>query len=193
MITVAIPNWNLQGVLPPFNTLTPTSTDRSPYTVTLTDFVLRFGTTPKRQSILTGFLEFRSVLHSVGLTTGFQWVNGSFLENIETIENRHPADIDLVTFFHLPIGQTQTSLHKNNQSLFSHSLNKQNFHVDAYFITLNNNTPESLIGNSTYWYSMWSHRRNEQWKGYLQIDLSPEDDRSAKTNLDKMSNLGGQP
>ena len=41
-------------------------------------------------------------------------------------------------------------------------------------------------------YSLWSHRRNGQWKGYLQIDLSPIDDTVAEANLSKMLNKGGQ-
>jgi len=172
MNSVAIPNWNHQGVLPPINPVNPTSVERSPYAVSLTDFVLRFGTSSKRQSILAGFLQFRSALHAIRLVNGFQWVNGSFLEDIETIEKRNPGDIDAVTFFHLPTGQTQESLLRISPRLFKPSLTKADYHVDAYFVQLNGGAPEPLVQLSTYWYSIWSHRRNEQWKGYLQIDLS---------------------
>ncbi len=61
--TVPIPNWSPQGVLPPINSAEPTSTDRSPYRVSLIDFVLRFGNTESRRRILEGFLDFRSALH----------------------------------------------------------------------------------------------------------------------------------
>jgi hypothetical protein len=30
-----------------------------------------------------------------------------------------------------------------------------------------------------YWYSMWSHRRDGMWKGFVQIDLSPSEDTPA--------------
>jgi len=43
MTTVAIPNWSAQGVLPPIDALNPTSFERSPYRVDLTDVVVRFG------------------------------------------------------------------------------------------------------------------------------------------------------
>ena len=44
MSRVVIPEWNSQGVLPPINQDFPTNLhDRSPYTVSLTDIVLRFG------------------------------------------------------------------------------------------------------------------------------------------------------
>lgn len=193
MSPVAIPNWNLQGVLPPINPMSPTSVDRSPYSVTLTDLVLHFGSSAPRHSILSGLLAFRSALHSSGLTQGFQWVDGSFLENIEMIENRDPADVDVVTFFHLPAGQSQQGLFNAHPRLFNRTDTKADHHVDAFFVQLNGGVPEPLVGQSTYWYSLWSHRRNGQWKGYLQIDLSPTDDAIAETNLSKMMNKGGQP
>ena len=84
----------------------PISDYRSPYSVSLTDCILRFGTTQARRAILDGFMEFRSALHSVNLTKGFQWVDGSFLENVEEIEKRDPHDIDLFNFCCLPEGVT---------------------------------------------------------------------------------------
>ncbi|MBW7864315.1 MAG: hypothetical protein H3C30_07875 [Candidatus Hydrogenedentes bacterium] len=102
MDTVAIPEWNPSGVMPPIQSTAPTAMERSPYPVSLTDFVLRFSTTNKCRAILSGLLGFRAALHSAGLTEGFQWIDGSFIENIEEIESREPADVDVVTFFHLP-------------------------------------------------------------------------------------------
>ncbi len=63
MILSSIPDWNAQGVLSPINVLDPTAVDRSPYTVTLADFVQRFGSSPARREILRGFLEYRTELH----------------------------------------------------------------------------------------------------------------------------------
>lgn len=193
MSNVSIPNWNPQGVLPPNNPVTPASTDRSPYTVSLTDLILHFVTSPERQIIFTGFLEFRSALHDAGLVDGFQWVNGSFVENIETTEERKPADIDIVTFFHLPTGKTQKGLASALPRLFSPVYTREDYHVDAYFVRLNGDAPEPLVRQTAYWYSVWSHRRNGEWKGYLQIDLSSTDDPEAKDNLDKTTNQEGQP
>lgn len=167
--------------------------NRSPYVVSFTDLVLRFSTSSERQVILEGILAFRSALHAAGLDQGFQWVDGSFLENIETIERRNPRDIDVVTFFYLRDGQTQENLLKESPRLFNHLFSKDDYHVDAYFVQLNGLSPEPLVGQSTYWYSLWSHRRQGQWKGYLQIDLSPKEDPVAKTNLDKMINQRGRP
>jgi hypothetical protein len=192
MISV-IPSWNSQGVLPPVDPSDSVSRYRSPYTVSLDDFVLRFSTSLERLNILNGLLSFRSALHGSGLIRGFQWLNGSFLENIELLESRHPRDIDVVTFYYTPADQTQETLLKGHPQLFNHDDNKSNYHVDAYFIDLNGGIPEYLIFNSAYWYSIWSHRRNALWKGYLQIDLSQTDDHIAKDNLSRIMNRGDTP
>jgi len=193
MSTVAIPSWTASGVVPPINPASPASTDRSPYAVSLTDLILHFGTSTDRQGILTGLLDFRAALHSMGLVQGFQWLDGSFLENVEVTESRAPRDIDVVTFFHLPTGQTQESLLQSNRSLFIPQETKARFHVDAYFVQLDAGTPEPLVGSATYWYSMWSHRRSGEWKGFLRIDLSASDDQTARANLITPQGQGGQP
>ena len=181
--TVPIPNWGPWGVLPPINKANPTSPDRSPYRVSLIDFVLRFGNTEPRRRIVTGFLDFRSALHRIGVDNGFQWVDGSFLEDIERAEDRPPRDLDLVTFFRLPEGRTQRTLRDAAPNIFDNAYCKVNFRVDAYFQPLDVRLPESLVAQSAYWYSVWSHRRNGYWKGYLQLDLSNTDDEIARANI----------
>jgi hypothetical protein len=186
-----IPGWNSQGVLPPVDPSNPVSRDRSPYVVSVDDFVLRFGTSLERLNILDGLLSFRSALHVAGLISGFQWLDGSFLESIESLESRPPHDIDVVTFYNLPPSHTQRTLLSGHPQLFDRDFIKNSYHVDAYFIDLMSNIPEELISNSAYWYSIWSHRRNSLWKGYLQIDLSQTDDHIAKDNLDGIMSRGG--
>lgn len=188
-----IPGWNTQGVLPPVDPINPVSRDRSPYVVSLVDFVLRFGTSQKRLDIIDGFLAFRSKLHEAGLIRGFQWLDGSFLESIESLESRHPNDIDVVTFYYLPSNSTQATLLSDHPQLFNHNFIKNNYYVDAYFIDLTGNIPEELVSNSAYWYSIWSHRRNSIWKGYLQVDLSQTDDHIARDNLNEIMSRGGAP
>ena len=192
--TVAIPDWNSHGVIPPLNqsSFAPGGEERSPYSVSLTDLTLRFGNSQQRRKILEGFLNFRAALHEAGLDKGFQWVDGSFVEDIETIEERPPRDIDVVTFFRLPQGQTQQTLFDATPHIFYNPSVKTKFHVDAYFQPLDPDAPEQLVARAAYWYSLWAHRRNEQWKGYLQIDLSNAEDETARANLDLAINQGGQ-
>lgn len=190
---VAIPSWTAAGVLPPFNPASPTNSDRSPYEVGLTDLVLHFNTSAQRSAILGGLLDFRAALHAVGLVKGFQWLDGSFLEEIEKTENRSPNDLDIVTFYHLPQGQTQQSLLAASAQLFTPANNKSAYRVDAYFVQLDSGAPGALVRHSAYWYSLWSHRRDERWKGFLQIGLDPADDAVARANLASGTVTGGRP
>ena len=178
-----IPGWSTSGVLPPINVSSPTSPDRSPYRIDLTDLTLRFSTSTERQAILTGFLDYRGALHETGLTKGFQWLNGSFLEDIEATANRPPNDIDVVTFFRLPDGQSQRGLMASSPALFDHDDVKQAYSVDAYLVELTAESPDRLVKLATYWYSVWSHRRTGEWKGFLEVDLDPTNDSIAMSHL----------
>ncbi|MFH1115670.1 MAG: hypothetical protein V1792_17310 [Pseudomonadota bacterium] len=194
MSPVAIPSWNVRGVLPPVNPTLPTSSDRSPYPVTLIDFVTRFATSPERIAILQSFLNFRNALHGAGLTRGFQWINGSFVEHVELIGGRPPADIDLATFYYRPTGvASQQQLVNQSPLVFNAAHAKATYNVDVYFIELNGSYLEPLIERVTYWNSVWSHRRNHLWKGYLQLDLSPDEDTTTQAILTKIVDPGGQP
>jgi hypothetical protein len=193
MSTVAIPNWSSSGVLPPINPESPTAAERSPYEVSLTDFVLRFNTSKERHAVLAGLLDFREGLHNIGLVRGFHWIDGSFVEDVETTEKRHPRDVDVVTFFYLPEGQSQIDLVHQHPEFFNHAELKRRYSIDAFFVQLDANSPEPLVEQSAYWYSMWSHRRSGEWKGYLKIDLTPANDQGAKANLVPPQAQGGQP
>jgi hypothetical protein len=178
-----IPEWTAQGCLPPVNPYNPTGTDRSPYKVGLVDLVLHFSTSERRSAILHGFLRFRQRLHSLGLTRGFQWLDGSFMEHVETLDNRSPNDLDVVTFAHLPEGVTQATILQQEPTLFNPKHSKTEFLVDSYLEQLNDAPAEYLVNKSRYWYSVWSHRRSGQWKGYLEVDLNPQQDAAALENL----------
>jgi hypothetical protein len=197
MTTVAIPDWNAQGVIPPINNQQPTAVDRSPYTVSLTDVVLRFGLSAERRIVLNGFLRYRAALHTAGLVQGFQWLDGSFLEHVELLESRSPNDIDVVTFYKLPVGKTQQDLQVQTPDIFPNSRASQlalkaNYHVDAYAVHLGM-VSKRLVERGTYWYSMWSHRRNQIWKGYVQVNLAPIEDADALVALANLGNQGVQP
>lgn len=187
-----IPSWNNQGVIPPVRGLEGNDPDRSPYIVTLQSVVERFASSKERIRILKGLLDYRAELYKIGLTKGFQWLDGSFMENIEILESRPPHDMDVVTFFYLPQGETQKSLlDKGGKFLFGKHL-KEKYFVDAYLVTLSNveNQHPVFIRKVCYWYSMWSHRRSNLWKGFLQISLNPKEDELAKDILQRK--MGGQ-
>ena len=102
--------------------------------------------------------------YDAGVTEGFQWRDGSFTEDVERREQRPPNDIDIVTFVQLPPGMTESDLDQRAPTLFAISstgedLAKATYRVDGYFVFLAGEFP-AVIQQSTYWYSMWSHRRD---------------------------------
>jgi hypothetical protein len=188
-----IPAWNISGVLPPVRPGKPGhSPDRSPYVAELHQVVERFVGSSERTAILQGLLDYRHELHDIGIVNGFQWLDGSFMEQTEILESRSPNDVDLVTFFHLPGGMDQRSLARNHGHLFSPNRTKAQFHVDAYPCVLGEPTDHRHVKQIAYWYSMWSHRRNGLWKGFVQVDLSPQEDEAARRALDFIRQEGGR-
>ncbi len=178
---LTIPDWNSQGLIAPVDFQNPVSPNRSPYAVSLPEVVRRFAITPERVEILRGFLDYRAALHTAGLTQGFQWLDGSFLEDKETTMGVAPGDIDVATFFVLPTGTTQAEIAARDPLVFGPDgqARKDRFHVDAYLLSLEA-TPQRLVANSVYWSSLFAHsRRNFLWKGFLQVALASGEDASA--------------
>jgi len=172
-----IPAWNLQGVIPPVRPgVAGHHADRSPYKATLDAFVDAMGNSPPRLAIVEGLLRFRSEIRAAGITVGFQWLDGSFLEHAEATEGRDPRDVDVVTFIEIPPGATEAALVAANPHLFDNAHVKKTHQVDSYWDVLGGSMNEASVQRIAYWYSMWSHRRDGLWKGFVQIDLSPAND-----------------
>ena len=86
--------WNIQGVIPPIAIGEEGhSPKRSPYPISINEFVQNFAFSTERIEILIGFLAYRRAIYLSGIEAGFQWVNGSFVENIESIAERRPSQI----------------------------------------------------------------------------------------------------
>lgn len=171
-----IPKFEESGVLPPFIGTCPTQpANQAPYKVTLETFVEHFATTKERKQLLIGFLEYRSTLKNSGVKNGFQWVDGSFVENVEKTRGRAPKDIDLVTFAHRPTGispKDWSSFVEANKSLFSPEMAKTSYKCDAYFVDLDIPS-KAIVSQTKYWFGLFSHQRaTSLWKGMLEVDLS---------------------
>ena len=183
-----IPEWNRDGALPHILAgVDARSRDsRSPYKASPIELVDRFATSPIRSEILQGFFNYRADLNSLGIERGFQWINGSFVENVEEDEDREsqsPGDIDVVTFFYPP---------NTHNSAYSHMFDprraKPTYRVDAYGIELATPLTPELVRLISYWHSMWSYRRNDHLpKGFLWMDLEEEDTIARQTLEDIMS------
>ncbi len=198
---MSLAQWNQAGLIPPIDLINPPSGDRSPYKMSLLDFIQYFtqiGLNLKlheRIQILKGFINYRAELHKIGINDGFQWLNGSFVTRKELISDEAPNDIDVVTFFYLKKNQTQQDVVNSNPFLFQrvfHNQLKQTYLVDAYHepIEIDNKAViKSLIDQTAYWYSLWSHQRDTLiWKGFIEIELTPNDDVKAVEFLDKLEN-----
>lgn len=171
-----IPDWNINAVLPPVRPgALGHDPDRSPYVANMAEVVERFATTAARITILRGLLRYRAEFGLRNVQNGFQWLNGSFMEQKETLENAAPNDVDVVTFFRLPGGIDEQTFLQNNLDIFDPEAAKAEFRVDAYPYVLGGVLTAWDVRQISYWYSMWSHRRTGVWKGFLQVDLSDDD------------------
>lgn len=177
---MAIPAFDLGGVLPPFVGAEPGSfAFQSPYRASPEQLVVRFGTSAHRNHILRGLLTYRHELRKVGLTNGFQWVDGSFVEDKEKTKGSAPKDVDLVTLFERPAGlEADAAWNAFAAPLLSTLLDpdycKANFACDAYPIDLGV-TRQGAAMLSAFWFSLFSHQRaTYRWKGIVQIPLGPD-------------------
>lgn len=180
--------WNSSGLLNPISS--PLAMKRAPYLVSLKELVERFATSPARCKILKGFVAYRHALRDIGIVEGFQWIDGSFVEEIEVLEGRPPNDIDVVTFYKIPLGETQDSLFHKNPLLFPATEEekaklKEQFPVDGSMSSLDAKQRQ-LIKQIIFWYSLWSHRRDQTWKGFLQVELDDKDDAEVLTLIDSL-------
>lgn len=171
-----IPDFTISGVLPPFLGTTPVvSALMSPYQTTLARIAGKLCQSKERKEIFGGLLAYRQRLGEVGLQTGFQWLSGSFMENIEALEGRNPRDVDVVTFCHRPQASRDDAawevFAEENIALIDPNSVKTVFQCDAYFVDLDI-TPLSIVDQTRYWFGLFSHRRGGLWKGMLQVPLS---------------------
>lgn len=180
-----IPVFDHNLVLPPHLGDPVNCAQLSPYPCTTLDLCERLGTSPERRAILAKFLDFRDRLRREGLTNGFQWVDGSFLEDVETRESRPPRDIDVVTVYwgyDLPF---QAQLLTNFPEVGNPALSKAHFSVDHYPFDASFD-PTVTLEWTRYWILLFSHNRLGVWKGMLRIELNtPAEDAAARQDLAK--------
>jgi hypothetical protein len=182
-----IPSFDHNLVLPPH---LGDPTDRgqlSPYPCSTLDLCQRFGTSPERREILGKFLDFRERLTSEGVTTGYQWLDGSFLEDVETREGRAPSDLDVVTVYWGYDLSFQSNLFKKFPEFASPVLSKTTFRLDHYPLDAGYKA-EFTLENTRYWILLFSHNRQGVWKGMLKIELNtPVEDSAARQELTKVT------
>jgi len=164
----------------------------SPFPATVVETAQRFCGSPARVTIFRGFLEYRRTLASLGFVLGFQWLSGSFIEDIEQLEGRNPKDVDIVSFCvapaHCQTADDIKAIVTANPEVFQPANAKTRFHCDPYFVNLQLH-PVNTVHQARYWFGLFSHRRGGLWKGLLQVPLAvSQDDADAETYLSGLSN-----
>lgn len=172
----SIPPFNDLHVLPWVTNATKPA-ERSPYQCTITDLVDRFTTSIERANLLLGLLELRSDIRSSGITMGFQWINGSFSENIEEAACRAPRDIDVLTL------TTEVVQPDVEAKLFVGKRTAKHYRCDSHLLWLGY-PPSLLVNHLVYWFGLFSHRRDGLAKGMLQLHLgNDQEDQAAYEHI----------
>ena len=180
-----IPTFDHNLVIPPHLGDPVNARQLSPYPCTTLDLCQRFGTSDERRLILGKFLDFRDRLRGVGLTNGFQWLDGSFLEDVETRESRPPKDLDLVTVYWGYDAPFQRNLMASFPEFASPALSKVNFSLDHYPFDAGF-SPAFTLEQTRYWILLFSHTRLGVWKGILRVELNTAaEDALARKELTK--------
>lgn len=177
-----IPSFNQSGVLPPFLPQTgPTvSSAMAPYPTDLLEIAQNLCNSTERRDILLGLIDYRDSLRAAGITNGFQWIAGSFLEDCENQRQRAPKDIDIVTFARRPASaqsqQDWVTFYGANPHLFDQNITQSDHKCDAYYVDLHL-PPEAIVSRSRFWFGLFSHQRDTYiWKGLLELPLAANDD-----------------
>lgn len=171
------------NVLPPHLGDPRRREELSPFPCTVAELCDRFATTAKRKQILEGFLHLRAELFDLGIQ-GFQWLGGSFLEDIEAQERRDPNDIDAVTFVSDPAAPAELEAKlRTKPELLNRAHVKMAYFVDHFWVPLASSVVD-VVDVTRYWYGLFSHRRDRVWKGMLVVDLiDKSDDDTARAAL----------
>lgn len=190
-----IPNFTISGFLPPFRTEDSPANPQvvSPYRVSMLQLAHKLAFNEERKNILKGLVAYRTAIRSIGVTSGFQWIDGSFVEDCEKHRGRPPKDIDIITFAFRP--QVYNEIDKwreffaSRRDLFDPEQSKKEFSCDAYFVDLAIH-PVYLVNQTKYWFSLFSHQRETLlWKGMLEVSLD-EDDSDVTTFLTEGGSYG---
>lgn len=172
-----VPAFTIDGVIPPYTGVDgpgAAADQMTPYEASPLEVVLRFATSAGRREILGHWLEHRRLMRLLGVNDGFQWLDGSF------VEDKEPDDLDIVTFFRRPPG-AQTAMEigglmQANPDAFSRRQIRAARRLDAMFVDLNGSS-EGIIDATRYWCGLFSHRRvDDLWKGMVKVSLDPADE-----------------
>lgn len=188
---MALPEFDQRGLLPAFVGNDATTHDRSPYFCTMSDLCASLGTTDRRRQLLKSLISYRALIGSDDYVNGVQFIDGSFVENVEMIEERPPNDIDVFSMLVPPAKYQNSSANWTTQGLpfwqseiADNARNKARFSVDCYALMLDVQSPSAFLRQALYWYGLFSHKRKTyEWKGFVAVPLNATNDQFALATI----------
>ncbi|MGV1869702.1 DUF6932 family protein [Agrobacterium rosae] len=193
---MSIPHFDNRGLIPPVDMANPVGALRSPYSASIVELVQRFGYTPQRRRLLRNLIDYRALFASDEYAQGVQFIDGSFVEDVEAVRNRDPQDIDVFSLVYPPAKYVADFSLWLNQgmpfweaSLVNRQANKQLYSLDTYGIIVDDQIPIfSTMHDIMYWYGLFSHQRDTfQWKGFVALGIDTAEDQAALTLLEGMN------
>lgn len=181
-----IPDFNHNSVLPPHLGNPVDKSHLSPYPCTVLELCHKFSTSAERIAILKKYITFRQSMTNNGIVFGFQWLDGSFMEDVEKSQGRPPRDLDVVTFYGGLGPEDLARVSAVFPEFASTILSKNNFCLDHYAVDYSFN-PNATVELTRYWLQLFTHNRLGVWKGILKLPLNTAvDDQQA---LDFLNSL----
>lgn len=182
-----VPAFGWNGLIPPFLGSGPAGGVQSPYFASMVELATVLGTSDQRRQLVRNLAVYRQMLTAAGYVSGFQLVNGSFVENVEVLRGRPPADIDVMSFLNKPekfaddlAAWVTVGIPFWEAEIVNVAKNKARFLLDTYALLME----DALAEDFMYWHGLFSHHRmTYNWKGYLRIPLDPRDDANALHQL----------
>ena len=141
----------------------------------------------------TALIAYRTLLAEDGYISGVQFIDGSFVENVEALSSRDPGDIDVFSILSVPTKYSTDAAAWQAKGfpfwqaeVVDRDRNKDRFKLDTYAVLLEElqAQPVNFISQIIYWYSLFSHQRDTfAWKGFAGLALDPIDDQTALANM----------
>ena len=179
-----IPNFDHNHVLPPHLGDPTASALISPYSTTMMEVVTRFALSKERIKILNGLLDYRARLQNLGILGGHQWLAGSFVQNIEALENRPPKDLEIVSFLGKITEQKRRQIADSFPEIIENEVIAKTYGLDSYLVILSD-AGENIAKQTHYYSQLFTHTRTNIWKGMLRLELGTiEEDEAARIFLE---------
>lgn len=161
---------------------------QSPYRCDMYELVKALGGTKERALILQGLVAVRAHMMKSGFV-GFQWIGGSFVEDVEYSSKRSPSDIDVVSFLatHNAADVSKAAM-ASRPDIFLRKAAKNKYMVD-HVVILHDSQWQHQLDTAAFWNSLFSHtKQDDTWKGILLVSLN-----SSARDADAAKLLGVSP